>query len=472
MKKFNFTATTLDIRTDEEVESVFLGDEATETALLLSVAKPDGTAYTELNDQSCACHGGVKTASLSGESLQVKLNAKGSKTLGCQEITVLLECSPEEYRQLATSLQLIFGKAFSKASKAPAAKASKPKPAPDYSKIRYLNLEGKNLKALPAHVAAMHALETVKLSRNPRLDMEAAIEILRHLPNINELSFTTTTSIPPNIGALTNLEHLSITGLTEEHTVPDSIGHLKKLRYLYIRSENKLVLPETVADLASLENLHIQATTWNLPAHFCRLTLLKHLDLEHCDLREIPACIEDLTHLESLHLYGDQPLDFSLALERIARIKNLSALRMYVNPIPPTIGLLTQLKELVINFGIPNSEAPLLLPDALWKLKQLTNLEIRGCTILHIPDDIAKLSALESLGFMESSFEQLPASIGQLKNLRELSIHSNPLLKELPDAIAGLSQLEMLLVINNPHITSITDLTGRMPHLQKVYFEE
>ncbi|MFA5406062.1 MAG: hypothetical protein WC307_01780 [Candidatus Nanoarchaeia archaeon] len=78
------------------------------------------------------------------------------------------------------------------------------------------------------------------------------------------------------------------------------------------------------------------------------------------------------------------------------------------------------------------------------KATQLSGDYFNDCT--HIPEIIGELTYLERLFIDYSKITELPASIGQLKNLSFFRLWGNNNLKSLPELISGCEKLEYLEV--------------------------
>ena len=73
--------------------------------------------------------------------------------------------------------------------------------------------------------------------------------------------------------------------------------------------------------------------------------------------------------------------------------------------------------------------------------------ELKDNYILKVPEELYNKQDLDIL-FMEGCLDYLSPNVGNLKNLRVLSISENPKLKELPQTICELENLTVLSVIN------------------------
>jgi Leucine-rich repeat (LRR) protein len=459
-----FKADNVEYWSQNQVETVFFGNE--EKALALTLSSIPGTTdhYLEWNDQSNACVNGIDTIQVSGEALHVRLLPKAAQQLGETEFTVAFECDEGLFSELLRCLKLIFpDKLVVKQT------ATKQKTAPkeDYSKIKYLNLEGKKLQKLPDYVSEMSALETAKLGYNPQLDFQAVCEVLANCPKLKELAITTESTIPENLGKLAQLETLHIDGLSKSCSFPESIGQLKKLKYLFVMGDSEVVLPESFAELVDLENLYMRVPSLQLPSKFYQLSKLTQLDFSNCRIRKVPEEMAGMDAVETLIFGGSDAHDFAQILPIVARMQHVKVLEMNANPVPKEIGLCKNIEELNIWTGLdPNS--PLQLPDELFELTQLQTLMLSMNYFGKIPEGIGRLKGLKSLVFQEAVFESLPESIGELSNLELLNISENPALKSLPSSLGKLTQLKDLYLDDNPQLTELPPGLDALQNLTSV----
>ncbi|GAB3954541.1 hypothetical protein GCM10028805_40160 [Spirosoma harenae] len=459
-----FKADSIDYWSENGVETVFFGHEEKELALLVSNFPGTSDHYLEWNDQSNAYTNAVKTIQLSGQQLQIHLLPEAAKHLGISDFVVALAISEDEFTQLSARLSIIFGDQL--IIKKTSIRKNAP-PTPEYSKVKYLNLEGKNLKTLPDYVQEMTSLETAKLARNPKLDSHAVCEVLAKLPAIKELTFTTEQAVPENIGQLSALKSLNLTGFISPQILPESIGQLKNLTELRLMSESDVILPESFADLANLEELTIRAKSWQLPSKFYQLSRLQLLDFSNCRFTHVPEEMAGMTQVKTIYFDSPEERDYSQIVSVLAQMPNLKELELSVNPIPKEIGLCTQIEKLTLWPGI-DPQIPLQLPDELVDLQQLKTLLFHRAYFDKIPSAIGHLSGLEELAFHESDFEQLPDSVGALANLTFLTISENPSLRTLPESLGNLTKLKELCLNENPQLTHLPDSLKKLTNLEAV----
>jgi len=116
------------------------------------------------------------------------------------------------------------------------------------------------------------------------------------------------------------------------------------------------------------------------------------------------------------------------------------------------------------------------LPEALGELKNLKTVSLGGCKKLDISQVLSVLKNcpnLENLSLSYMPFTEMPATIGELKNLKYLRIKNNKF-KILPDEFYKLANLDYLAIGSNPKepynyeeiFTKLKDL----PKLKTLFF--
>lgn len=461
-----FQANSVEYWSKDQAETVFLGNE--EKGLALVISNVPGTAdhYLEWNDQSNACVNGVDTIQFSEEVLHVKLLPKAAEQLRETEFYVGFEADDALLKELLRCLKLIFPDKLQVKKTAVKQKAA---PVKDYSKIRYLNLEGKNLKELPDYVSEMFALETVKLTRNPKLDLYAAFEVLANCSNLKDLTFSTESLVPENLGKLTQLESLQIYDLKKPCTFPESMGELKKLKNLLVMGDSDIVLPESFSSLTMLEGLNLRVESWPLPSKFYQLSKLKMLDFINCRFAQIPEAFAGMSAVETIVFGGPEARDFAQIMPVVARMPNLKTLELYSNTVPKEIALCKNIEKLVISTGL-RTETPAQLPEELFELTKLQVLLLTFCKFDKIPKEIGNLKGLKSLIIKESIVESLPDSIGELSNLERLNLSEISSLKSLPSSLGKLTQLKELVLYENPQLMELPSGLESLENLTSIRF--
>ena len=463
-----FKALQVEYWIEEKVKTVLFGNEMDGLVLLLANVPDTANHYVEWKDQSHACYNGVQDILLTRESITVRLLPEAAATLGESSFEIQFQCEEKIFEEIAQILASVFREKISiKQGEVPKTVA----PKKDYSAIKYLNLEGKNLKNLPDYVAEMSALETAKLRHNPQLNMQEACKILAGLPALKQLEFSTEQSIPEEIGALSNLEslHIDISHPNGPCTIPDSISGLQKLTYIFIQTNNEIQLPDSFAELSALEDCYLRAGKWNLPKAFYRLSRLKQLDFTHCVFNTLAPETSGMEQVEKVIFGSAETRDYQQVMSVIAQLPNLKTLEINFPQIPAAVGLCRQIEELIIWAG---TDTPLTLPDAIFSMDQLKILNISLSRIEAMPEAIGQLKGLKELIIQESVFDSLPESIGNLGQLELLNISENPDLSSLPESLGLLSNLKTLYLVDNPQLTVLPDSLKNLQNLESVYIPD
>jgi Leucine-rich repeat (LRR) protein len=257
----------------------------------------------------------------------------------------------------------------------------------------------------------MTSLETVKLAGNPKLDFGAVCEILRELP-VKELSFTTDQPIPENLGALSQLESLTLDGFTTPKVLPESMGRMQKLRSLLILGDAAVVLPEALADVETLSDVRVRTPECQLPARFYKWSKVSDLDLSNCRFTRLPEEMARMTAITSLMLGGRQERDYAQVFGVVGRLPNLARLDLVMSCIPEGVAACRNIGQLIVWAGGGN---PVVLPEALFTLPQLRSLVVYGGKLDAVPEGIGRMSALETVAFREGEYGEMPTSIGALQ---------------------------------------------------------
>jgi internalin A len=161
-----------------------------------------------------------------------------------------------------------------------------------------------------------------------------------------DLSNQELTSIPAEIGNLTNLNTLYLKSNQLKY-LPPEIGNLANLNTLYLKSNQLKCLPPEIGNLTNLSTLYLSNNQLTkLPPEIGNLTNLNWLYLSNNQLTILPAEINQLTNLNTLHLSGNQLT--SLPVE-IGKLTNLSWLYLSSNKLtslPAEIDQLTKMRKI------------------------------------------------------------------------------------------------------------------------------
>ncbi len=107
------------------------------------------------------------------------------------------------------------------------------------------------------------------------------------------------------------------------------------------------------------------------------------------------------------------------------------------------------------------------LPESIGELSQLRHLSVADNRLTSLPESIGRLTQLQEVYFSGNQLTSLPESIGQLSGLLSLYLFDNRL-TSLPDTIGQLSWLQTLSIHNN-QLTSLPESICQLRHLQRLY---
>ncbi|MDE2751723.1 MAG: Ig-like domain-containing protein, partial [Gemmatimonadota bacterium] len=251
------------------------------------------------------------------------------------------------------------------------------------------NFVGNNLTGrIPPELGSLAALEHLSLHSND-LSGEIPPE-LGNLARLRELRLwfnNLTGSIPPELG---NLAALRLLGLSDNNLtgrIPPELGNLAELRQLNLYSNDLSgEIPPTLGNLTALRFLVLDDNnlTGQIAPQLGNLTALGYLHLEHNNLTgRIPPELSNLPNLWWLSLVSN---DLS-------------------GPVPPDLGSLTGLQylQLANNPGLTGA-----LPQSLARLDRLRRLQAGG-TGLCAPTDTAFQAWLDGL----QRFRIAPCTAGE-----------------------------------------------------------
>lgn len=226
------------------------------------------------------------------------------------------------------------------------------------------------------------------------------------------------------IGAMTDLQRISLVSIPLTGSIPSTLGHLKHLTHL-ILSHNSLqgsfpeaitklvplvvldfsfntltgALPESLSKLRNLEVLKIEGNGFSglMPRKIGYLKNLRILSARDNQLQgEIPKSLSQCHALENLDLANNA---LTGTVPRMDRLVHLTELYLCQNKlsgrIPMGFGQLKNLTDFFL-FNNPDLRGP--LPLDFWQMSGLTEVQLHGTQIKVTLD--AQLYALKNLAFL------------------------------------------------------------------------
>ena len=168
-----------------------------------------------------------------------------------------------------------------------------------------------------------------------------------------------------------------------------------------------------------------------------------------------------LKNIENLKLSAsskNDPCYIPESLFELSNLKNLEIVGFSDTVLSKNIKKLSNLKEISLsgNFNV--------LPDEMGYLKNLTTLNIPFIKITSLPNTIGKLKNLKILDAKFCKLKKLPESIGKLENLENLNLGYNKI-EKLPKSIHKLIHLKELN-LNNNNLTELPSSIGYLSSLE------
>jgi len=303
---------------------------------------------------------------------------------------------------------------------------------------------------------------------------------------------TLNSTIPTEVGLLSNLIRLQIFSNTIYGTIPTEIGRLQYLQGALNLSSTTLTgtVPMELGMLNKIKQLDLSnnSLTGSLPTHLANMTSLKHLNvsnnrfisfplgeewnvLETCDLshnqikQELPFDMSGIPSLESLLLsnnlfYGEIPN----SLGSLARMQKLHLdNNRFSGTIPDTMLYLLTLREL----NLSNNRQEKMCFSSYFCSEfifeyQLGNIVCCDDNIVSACSDIVETDGEETFCLLPGLRGMIPAGFGSIPTLELLDLSSNYFAGNIPPEIGRLSRLKVLNLADNVLTGSIPPALGEL----------
>ncbi|KAL5571092.1 hypothetical protein UlMin_020689 [Ulmus minor] len=320
--------------------------------------------------------------------------------------------------------------------------------------LRFLNLSRNNLSGeIPASFGEFRRLEVLDLTAN-LLDGEIPAS-LGNISSLRELLFPynpfAPSPIPSELGNLTNLELLWLSGCNLVGRIPASFSRLTRLVNLDL-SLNRLSgsIPSSITSLESIEQIELfnNSLSGELPSGWSNLTKLRRFD---ASMNELTGMIlDELCELPlgSLNLY-DNRFEGRLP-ESIAKSPNLYELKLFNNKLSGE------------------------LPSQLGKNSPLQCLDVSYNGFEgEIPGGLCEKGALEDFILMSNSFSgKIPESLGKCQSLSRVRLSHNKLSGKVPEQFWGLPHVYLLDLIDNSFSGSISSKISGANNLSTLWISK
>jgi len=183
------------------------------------------------------------------------------------------------------------------------------------------------------------------------------------------------------------------------------------------------------------------------------------LGLHECGLTHLPPSIGNLTSLRKLYIEFNKLTTLPQSISNLQSLEQLQLNSNKYTAIPESITSLQSLKELYMNNNRITS-----IPDSIKNLKMLKVLSIYDNKIESISEGIGNLSNLQKLDLWDNQIASLPREIFKLQSLQTLDLSSNHL-KELSNEISSLNSL-IEMKINSNELNSLPESFSQLQNIK------
>ncbi|KAF3628228.1 putative LRR receptor-like serine/threonine-protein kinase EFR-like [Capsicum annuum] len=285
--------------------------------------------------------------------------------------------------------------------------------------LRYLNLGGNNLTSdsslsFLTSLTNCRSLTTLSLYLNPLNGMLPASSgnLTTSLSTFLAISCKIQGRIPVEIGNLSSLLDLDLSGNNLAGSIPTSIGNLRNLQGLFL-SSNKL--------------------TGSIVDNICKLQCLDVINLTQNQLSgSHPNCLGKVTSLREIHL-GSYKLSSNIP-PRLGNLHDLVVLDLssnnMVGSLPREIGNLQAAKLIDLSMNQFSNG----IPREIGGLQNLAHLSLRHNKLQgSIPESMSNMVGLEFLDLSYNNISgTIPKSLEKLQNLKYFNVSVYKLYGEIP----------------------------------------
>ncbi|KAL1205614.1 Disease resistance protein Roq1 [Cardamine amara subsp. amara] len=273
--------------------------------------------------------------------------------------------------------------------------------------LRYLHWQAYTLKSLPSRFCTTYLVEL----NLPNSLVETLWNGNQDLGNLRRMNLRGCRRLLeiPDLSKATSLENLNLDNCESLVELTESVRHLKNLGVLELSGCKKLKKFPNNINLRSLRILHLERCSSVEEFPFLSENV-KTISLDETAIEEVPASIERLTQLKTLHLSGCK------------KLKNL--------------------------------------PNAIRNMDSLTILWLSDCPNITLFPEVG--DNIESLALKGTAIEEVPATIGDKSRLIYLNMSGCQRLKNLPPTLKNLAHLRFLFLRGCINITQRPETAGRM----------
>jgi len=321
--------------------------------------------------------------------------------------------------------------------------------------LQYLLLpHNYELSTLPISMTRLTSLLHLSL-KDSKIQSDTIISIVCHLPSLQVLQVDAAQqleTVPSQISKLTSLLHLSLSW-TKITSLPTEIGLLTQMHTLVLNHCTSLSnIPPELCRLGQLTEFRASKVKMRvLPFTLKNWTKLEVLELDSCEIEVNPTSLWSLRGLTYLSLNNNQFSSVPPQVSNLSRIQWISLHSNKITFISNQIRSLTRLQVLTISSNLLKN-----LPLGISSLLFLTKLSVDNNKLRVIPCQLPP--NLKYLDFSENYITSVPSKmLCSLEKLEQLYLR-NTLMEIVPTEFALLTSLQYMSLDNNEIFLVPSDL--------------
>jgi hypothetical protein len=268
------------------------------------------------------------------------------------------------------------------------------------------------------------------------------------------LAVQTAAAPPPSTPPLSSAEAAALLQQAAEPATAQDVSFLRVVNASESLSDRILLQPQ-MFNVLSDDNNSLQQQTVSratAEANMRAYAMLKEQRCQNMHNAQIAMLLARPWVAVADHISGLLSLPFWL-LERLTlqRAKTLDLSHCLLKALPLEMSMLANLTKLVVDSQPGQSRGNQLtsLPESIGNLVNLKYLSVANNRLVTLPASVCQLEQLETFWANNNNLIQLPAQIFQLHKLKRFVVCDN-LLRSLPSEMHSMRQLNMFVITNNP----------------------
>ncbi|KAM3306450.1 hypothetical protein P3S67_013320 [Capsicum chacoense] len=311
------------------------------------------------------------------------------------------------------------------------------------SKLTILELSHNKLTGLiPNSLGYLIYLHLLNLEGN-NLTSDSSLSFLTSLTNCRNLTFLSlylnplNGMLPASTGNLsTSLRKFYANSCKIKGRIPNEVGNLSSLLDLHLSGNNLVgLIPTSVGNLRDLQRFNLSSNKFTgfVGDYICKLQHLGDIYLGQNQLSgSLPNCLGNITSLREIHL-GSNKLSSNIP-PNLGNLHDLVVLDLSSNNMIGSLPLEIGNLKAAILIDLSMNQFSNRIPREIGGLQNLAHLSLRHNKLQgSIPDSMSNMVGLEFLDLSHNNISGIiPKSLEKLQNLKYFNISVNKLYGEIP----------------------------------------